>query len=178
MTKLSKEQINELKNLGLITSVDSADLLAGNDVDELKYDKYITHTIPSATIEDAVTHGPVVESIQLDSYKWNSDADAPIKPGDNTYSYDTPISIYLLNETPSKPESGDLKYILATILPDDAPKNLTWSISFPEEYKDYIVLNNDVIEIANHGMNTEISISARSDNGIIGSINIAIAYVK
>lgn len=177
MANLSKEQINELKNLGLITSIDSAEDLMGATVDELKYDKYITHTIPSATIEAAVTHGPVVESIQLDPYVWYFGG-TPYKPEDNTYSYDTPISICLLNETPSEPESGCLRYILTTILPDDAPKNLTWSISVPEEYKNYVVLNNDIIEIANSGMSFEITISARSDNGVTGSITVRLAYVR
>ena len=36
MAKLSKEQIDELKNLGLITTVDQSTLLANADVDQLK----------------------------------------------------------------------------------------------------------------------------------------------
>ena len=54
MATLTKTQIDELKNLGLVTSIDSSEALAGKTVDELKENVYITQTIPSSDIEEAV----------------------------------------------------------------------------------------------------------------------------
>ena len=55
MAKLSKEQINELKNKGLITSTDNSELLANQSVDDLKDKEYITQVIPSSDIEESIT---------------------------------------------------------------------------------------------------------------------------
>ena len=55
MANLSTANIDELKNLGLITSTDSAEALASQSVDDLKNKNYVTQVIPSADIEGALT---------------------------------------------------------------------------------------------------------------------------
>ena len=65
MTKLTKAQIDELKEKGFITQVIPSTDLANNTVDDLKDDILITVTDPSADIEAAVTHTVPVSSISL-----------------------------------------------------------------------------------------------------------------
>lgn len=55
MANLSKDQIDELKNLGIITTVDNSNDLANQTVDSLKNSKFVTITDPSAVIESAIT---------------------------------------------------------------------------------------------------------------------------
>ncbi len=55
MAELTKKQIDELKNKGLITSTDNSELLANQSVDDLKYKEYITQVIPSSDIEESIT---------------------------------------------------------------------------------------------------------------------------
>ena len=55
MAKLTKAQIDELKNMGFVTSVDASEALASQSVDELKEMNYVTQVVPSADIEAAVT---------------------------------------------------------------------------------------------------------------------------
>ena len=66
MANLTKAQIDELKEKGLITQVVPSDDLASKTVDGLKNEKYVTVTDPSVDIETAVTHVIPVESISLD----------------------------------------------------------------------------------------------------------------
>ena len=55
MANLSTDQINELKNKGIITQVIPSASLADNTVDDLKIDELVTITVPSEDIEAAVT---------------------------------------------------------------------------------------------------------------------------
>lgn len=55
MANLSKDQIDELKNLGIITTVDNSNDLANQTVDSLKNSKFVTITDSSAVIESAIT---------------------------------------------------------------------------------------------------------------------------
>ena len=64
MANLTKAQIDELKEKGLITQVVPSDDLASKTVDGLKNEKYVTVTDPSADIEAAVT--TPVASISVD----------------------------------------------------------------------------------------------------------------
>lgn len=55
MANLTTEQIDELKDKGIITQVIPSEDLAGEDVDSLKIEQFITHTDPSEDIEEAIT---------------------------------------------------------------------------------------------------------------------------
>ena len=174
MAKLSTEQINELKNLGLITSTDQATLLANTDVDELKNLKYINQVIPSDEIEDAVGGGTPVESIEMVRFLWEHTQDQPsLLPGNiNTASN---VQIQLLTETPTKPESGSLYYILANTLPEGSDKNLTWSISSGNP--DNVSLDDNVIYVKSY-TSTDINITATASNGVSETIVVSISYDK
>lgn len=55
MANLSTDQINELKNKGIITQVIPSASLVDNTVDDLKIDELVTITVPSEDIEASVT---------------------------------------------------------------------------------------------------------------------------
>ncbi len=62
MANLTKSQIDELKEKGLITQVVPSDDLASKTVDGLKNEKYITQVIPSSDIEESITPNTGTES--------------------------------------------------------------------------------------------------------------------
>lgn len=175
MAKLSKEQIEELKNLGLITSIDQATLLANTDVDELKDLKYINQVIPSAEIEEVVTHAPAVESIESVGYKWRPDMDNPVQ--DASYNTgDGDIQIQLLTEAPAKPTTGELYYVLANTLPEGSDKNLEWSISSGDTEGNISLVDN-VIYVKLR-TSTFIDVTATASNGISKTIKVSVSYSR
>lgn len=174
MAKLSKEQIDELKNLGLITSVDQSTLLANADVDQLKNLKYIGQVIPSDEIEDAVGGGTPVESIELEGYIWEHTQKQPSSLQDSIDT-DSNVQIQLLTEIPTKPESGSLYYILANTLPEGSDKNLTWSISSGNP--DNVSLDDNVIYVKSY-TRTDINITATASNGVSKTIVVNTSYNK
>lgn len=66
MTKLTLDQINELKNKGFITHTEPSTNLANNTVDELKNKGFVTSTDPSADVEDSISSDVPVTGVTIE----------------------------------------------------------------------------------------------------------------